>query len=91
MAESPSSSAAAAQAVGELRSGWRIETLRCLHAGPEPLPAILLTCDVMPELEARAGAAGAQIMHKPVRPGVLQRCMLELLAAGEKPSECFHT
>jgi hypothetical protein len=30
-------------------------------------------------------------MHKPVRPGVLQRCMLELLAAGEKPSERFHT
>jgi signal transduction histidine kinase len=58
-----------------------IETLRSLHAGPEPLPAILLTGDVAPELEARAAQAGAQIMHKPVRPAQLQRRILQLLDA----------
>ena len=56
-----------------------IETLRSLDGRPEPLPAILLTGDVAPELEARASAAKAQVMHKPVRPAQLQRRMLQLL------------
>lgn len=58
-----------------------IETLRSLHGGPEPLPAILLTGDVAPELEARASSVKAQVMHKPVRPAQLQRCMLQMLEA----------
>jgi CheY-like chemotaxis protein len=58
-----------------------IETLRASHGRGEPLPAILLTGDVAPELEARASAVKAQVMHKPVRPAQLQRRMLQLLEA----------
>ncbi|MEI7786351.1 MAG: hybrid sensor histidine kinase/response regulator, partial [Betaproteobacteria bacterium] len=56
-----------------------IETLRSLDSRPACLPAILLTGDVAPELEARAGQAAVQVMHKPVRPAQLQRRMLQVL------------
>lgn len=56
-----------------------IEAMRAAHAPAQALPAILLTGDVAPELEAAAGRAGVAVLHKPVRPGVLQRRMLDLL------------
>lgn len=56
-----------------------IEAVRAGHAPGQALPAILLTGDVAPELESAAGRAGVAVLHKPVRPGVLQRRMLDLL------------
>ena len=56
-----------------------IEQLRSVHGLAGALPAILMTGDVAPELEARATEAGVHILHKPVRPAVLQRCMGQLL------------
>ena len=56
-----------------------IEAMRAAHAPGQALPAILLTGDVAPELEAAARRVGVAVLHKPVRPGVLQRCMLDLL------------
>lgn len=56
-----------------------IQRLRSVHALADALPAVLITGDVAPELEARAAQAGVLILHKPVRPAVLQRCMLQLL------------
>ena len=62
-----------------------IEALRAAHTLGRALPAILLTGDVAPELEAAAARVGVVVLHKPVRPGVLQRCMLEQLEAVHKP------
>ncbi|MEI7786350.1 MAG: hybrid sensor histidine kinase/response regulator [Betaproteobacteria bacterium] len=59
-----------------------IEALRARHGQARWLPAILLTGDVAPELEATAGQAGVHVLHKPVRPAVMQRCMLEVLERG---------
>jgi signal transduction histidine kinase/CheY-like chemotaxis protein len=56
-----------------------IEKLRSLHGGPHPLPAILMTGDVAPELEDRALGLAVRVLHKPVRPAVLQQCMLQML------------
>jgi signal transduction histidine kinase/CheY-like chemotaxis protein len=43
------------------------------------VPAILMTGDVAPELEASAHQTQVQVLHKPVRPAVLQRCVIDLL------------
>lgn len=54
-----------------------VARLRERHVGPKALPAILMTGDVAPELEARAAACGIRVLHKPVRPALLQRCILQ--------------
>jgi CheY-like chemotaxis protein/anti-sigma regulatory factor (Ser/Thr protein kinase) len=56
-----------------------IEKLRTLQTGDRPLPAILMTGDVAPELEARAAQALVRVLHKPVRPAVLRQCILQAL------------
>jgi signal transduction histidine kinase len=56
-----------------------IEKLRSLQASGQALPAILMTGDVAPELEARAAQAQVRVLHKPVRPAVLRHCILEVL------------
>lgn len=58
-----------------------IAKLRELHTGRQPLPAILMTGDVARELEARANDARITVLHKPVRPALLQRCILQVLDA----------
>ncbi len=62
-----------------------IEGLRAAHTLGRALPAILLTGDVAPELEAAAERAGVVVLHKPVRPSALQRCMLEQLNSVHGP------
>jgi len=59
-----------------------IEKLRTLQTGDRPLPAILMTGDVAPELEARAAQALVRVLHKPVRPAVLRQCILQALQEG---------
>ena len=56
-----------------------IEKLRALHGSQHPLPAILMTGDVAPELEARAAQSRVRVLHKPVRPAVLRQCILQTL------------
>jgi signal transduction histidine kinase/CheY-like chemotaxis protein len=56
-----------------------IDALRRRRTDGSSLPAILMTGDVAPELEASARQAGVQVLHKPVRPAVLQRCVIDLL------------
>ncbi len=58
-----------------------IAKLRELHQASKPLPAILMTGDVARELEARANDAQITVLHKPVRPALLQRCILQVLDA----------
>jgi CheY-like chemotaxis protein len=59
-----------------------IEHLRSLQARPaELLPSLLMTGDVSAQLEAEAGRCQVGILHKPVRPVVLQHRMLSLLQA----------
>jgi len=59
-----------------------IEHLRSLQARPaELLPGLLMTGDVSAKLEAEAGRSQVGILHKPVRPAVLQHRMLGLLHA----------
>ena len=59
-----------------------IEHLRSLQARPaELLPSLLMTGDVSAQLEAEAGRCQVGILHKPVRPSVLQHRMLSLLHA----------
>ena len=56
-----------------------VEALRALRSSP--LPALIMTGDVSPELESRAAASGVWIEHKPVRPALLRRRLIELLDA----------
>lgn len=56
--------------------------IRALRAQVLPrgnLRALLMTGDVSSQLEAEACAAGVEILHKPVRPAVLQSTVLGLL------------
>ena len=56
-----------------------IDALRRRRTDAAGVPAILMTGDVAPELEASAHQVQVQVLHKPVRPLVLQRCVTELL------------
>lgn len=56
-----------------------IAALRSRHPQDRRLPAILLTGDVAPELEAAALAAGVAVLHKPVRPPVLREQLMVML------------
>ncbi len=57
-----------------------VEALRALRPPSSRLPALIMTGDVSPELEGRAAASGVWIEHKPVRPKVLQRRLIEMLS-----------
>ncbi len=63
-----------------------IENLRQQGAGQGRRPplALLMTGDVSAQLEAQAREAGVRVMHKPVRPKVLQRGLIDLLEAGRR-------
>ncbi len=56
-----------------------IDALRRRRSGLLSVPAILMTGDVAPELEASAHLAQVRVLHKPVRPAVLQRCVIDLM------------
>jgi signal transduction histidine kinase/CheY-like chemotaxis protein len=58
-----------------------IKTLRgqAERAARLPLPALLMTGDVSAQLEAQAGEAGVQVLHKPVRPKVLRERLVQLI------------
>ncbi len=60
-----------------------------VRSGRPLMPALLMTGDVSAQLEAQAQEAGVRVMHKPVRPKVLQRGLIELLdrdrPAGSQP------
>jgi signal transduction histidine kinase/ActR/RegA family two-component response regulator len=56
-----------------------IDALRRHRTDSLTIPAILMTGDVAPELEASARLAQVQVLHKPVRPAVLQRAVLDLI------------
>ena len=59
-----------------------IQHLRGQHGGPaRQLPALLMTGDVSSQLEAQAGRCQVGLLHKPVRPAVLQLRLLSLLDA----------
>ncbi len=60
----------------ELIAGLRLQGARL---GRPALPALLMTGDVSAQLEAQAHEAGVRVMHKPVRPKVLQRGLMDLL------------
>jgi signal transduction histidine kinase/CheY-like chemotaxis protein len=63
----------------ELIAGLRMQGARL---GRPALPALLMTGDVSAQLEAQAHEAGVRVMHKPVRPKVLQRGLMDLLESG---------
>lgn len=44
------------------------------------LPAVLMTGDVSAQLEAQAQSESLRLLHKPVRPVVLQACVVSLLS-----------
>jgi CheY-like chemotaxis protein len=48
------------------------------------LPALLMTGDVSAHLEAQAREAGVRVMHKPVRPKMLQRALIDLLDSSRR-------
>ncbi len=52
--------------------------------GRPRLPALLMTGDVSAQLETQAREAGVRVMHKPVRPKVLQRGLIDLLDSGRR-------
>ena len=60
----------------ELIKGLREQGAR---EGRKRLPALLMTGDVSPQLEAQAREAGVRILHKPVRPKVLRASLAELM------------
>lgn len=60
----------------ELIKGLREQGSRC---GRALLPALLMTGDVSPQLEAQAREAGVRILHKPVRPKVLRSSLVDLM------------
>lgn len=62
-----------------------IEALR-RHYHPEPLPAILLTGDLKPELQARSRASDIRIAYKPVRPARLKELISNAMS-GQRNSE----
>jgi signal transduction histidine kinase/CheY-like chemotaxis protein len=53
---------------------------------PAP-PALLMTGDVSAQLEAEAQVASVRVMHKPVRPRVLQLGLIDLLEGGRHPNK----
>ena len=58
-----------------------IAALRRLQAKGQPLlPALLMTGDVSSQLDAQARQCQVDVLHKPVRPAVLQDRLLRLLA-----------
>ena len=64
-----------------------LEVLTALRdaAGPDvaPLPCILYSADLTPDLESRARTAGAlAVLHKPVDPAELRREVVRALAGG---------
>jgi signal transduction histidine kinase/CheY-like chemotaxis protein len=64
-----------------------ITAMRSLHAvQAATLPAILMTGDVSSQLEADAQRRKVRLLHKPVRPALLQNCMLNLLPQVEPPN-----
>lgn len=50
------------------------------------LPAILMTGDVSSRLESEAQRRRVRVLHKPVRPALLQNCMLQVLTQTAEPS-----
>lgn len=60
----------------ELIAGLRMQG--ALLGRPAP-PALLMTGDVSAQLEAQAQMASVRVMHKPVRPRVLQLGLIDLL------------
>jgi CheY-like chemotaxis protein len=67
-----------------------LEIIRALRqrarlSGRSHLPALLMTGDVSAPLEARAGEFGVQVLHKPVRPQLLRKSLLQLIAQLEAP------
>lgn len=58
-----------------------INAMRCLdETQAQTLPAILMTGDVSSQLESDTQRRKVRLLHKPVRPALLQNCMLQLLA-----------
>lgn len=55
-----------------------IAQLRALR--PDGLAAVLMTGDVSAQLEEQAQQQSLRVLHKPVRPVVLQECLLALLS-----------
>jgi PAS domain S-box-containing protein len=69
-----------------LDHGTGLEALARIRARLGYLPpAAIITADRDPELGARAAAAGARLLHKPVRPGALRALLARLLA--ERPRQ----
>lgn len=64
------------------------ETVRRLRAQfDEPIPALLVTADLGPVVEACARALPAQLLHKPAGPELLLRHLVELLRPAEVVTE----
>lgn len=61
----------------ELIEGLRQQGVR---EGRPLLPALLMTGDVSPQLEAKARDARVRILHKPVRPKVLRASLVDLIS-----------
>ncbi len=53
----------------------------------QTLPAILMTGDVSSQLENDALRRKVRLLHKPVRPALLQNCMLQLLSQAEAQTQ----
>lgn len=64
-----------------------IQVLRLMQPPGRALPCLLMTGDVSAQLEANAGRHQVRILHKPVRPAVLQDFMLDMLPP---PSSSTH-
>ena len=50
-------------------------------------PAAIITADRDPAIAAAAAAAGARLLHKPVRPGALRALLAQLLAERQRRAE----
>jgi CheY-like chemotaxis protein len=57
---------------------------RGVALGRVALPALLMTGDVSAHLEAQAREADVRVMHKPVRPKMLQRALIDLLESARR-------
>ncbi len=69
---------------GGRTGGEAIQAMRTAYGAD--LPAVVLTGDTGPELEAEARRAGFAVLHKPVRPDALRRLLRELIQAGGRGS-----
>lgn len=72
--------------ITDLRLGGTTDGLELIaavraHPGLAALPAVLISGDTAPESLARIQSAGAQMLHKPVRPARLRALMHRLLNA----------